>query len=103
MWPLAAAVAGLGLLAPLPPASDIELVLLLGPPVGEYLATHAGRARYSPVRTWVFGALAGLAAGRLLHRYLLDPGDHRVWLFGLLAGAPSLLAALLATYGRGDS
>lgn len=103
MWPLAFAVMGLGLLGPLPPASDIELLLLLGPPVGEYLATHAGRARYSAARTWIFGAMAGLAAGRLFHRYLLDPSDRAVWLFFFMAGVPALLAAMMATYARKDA
>jgi len=102
MWPLSYLVMGLGLFGPLTPASDVELVLWLGPPVGEYLATHVGRARYGARRTWVFGIIAGVALGRLFHRYLLDPMDRSVWLMMFLTGVPALIGALYATYERPD-
>ncbi len=58
----------------------MELALWLGPPTGEYLAVHTGRARYHRGRTWVFGLLFGVGLGRLFHRHLLDPTDLVVWL-----------------------
>ena len=68
--------------------------------VGEYLATPICRARYSARRTWLFGLLGGIAAGRLFHRYLLDPTDRTIWLLMFLVGVPALLGALYATFER---
>lgn len=99
-WPLALLLTGLGVAGRLPPASDLELVAWLGPPLGEYLAVHLGRLPYRRGRTWFVGLLAGIAAGRLFHRYLQDPYDPAVWTLLLGAGIPAGLAALWHTLRR---
>jgi len=93
-WPLAAIVCAAGLSRPLPAADDLELLLLLAPPLGEYLATHLGGLPYRRRRTWIMGAWLGLALGRLFHRYLLDPADPVPWILLASAGLPALAAAL---------
>ena len=93
-WPLAAVVCAAGLSRPLPAAGDLELLLLLAPPLGEYLATHLGTIPYRRWRTWLMGAWLGLALGRLLHRYLLDPADPVPWILLASAGLPALAAGI---------
>jgi hypothetical protein len=101
-WPMTFAVIAASFAAGAPAATEKELIFLLGPPLGEYLATHVGRLPYRPGRTWLSGLLAGVAMGRLFHRYLLDPADRTTWFILFLAGVPALLGALYATYQRDE-
>ena len=90
---MAGAAIVLGIAKDLPTATALELVAWLLPALGEYAAVQRGRLLYHPGRTWIFGTLMGIGAGRLLHRYLVDPSDLVVWGIGgicVLAGLVSI-------------
>jgi hypothetical protein len=96
MWPLALGIITTGLALHLPGAGLPELAMIWVLPLGEYVAVHVGWVRYSPRRTWVFGPLLGVALGRTLHRYLLDPTEPGTW---AVLSAVALLGGLsAATY-----
>jgi hypothetical protein len=92
-WPLAFSVIALCLARSLAPAGLIELTAWWTLPLAEYVGVHVLGRPYGPRRTWFFGALLGVALGRTLHRYLLDPFD--VWTWAVL-GVVSLVGGLSA-------
>ncbi len=93
-WPLAFGVIAAGLIAPLPRAGLAELAAWWALPLAEYVAVHARGVAYHPGRTWGLGAMLGVALGRTLHRYLLDPTDPGTWaVLGLAALIGGLAAA----------
>ncbi len=94
---MAGAAIVLGIAGNHPPATALELVAWLLPALLEYTAVQTGRLPYHPGRTWIFGGLMGLGAGRLLHRYLLDPTDPWVWVLGTVCGAAGLAANFIRT------
>jgi hypothetical protein len=63
-------------------------------PVLEFTGVHLGKLSYKVGRVWFLGALAGVGAGRLFHRYLLDPTDKVPWILALSLGLPAALAAI---------
>ena len=99
VWPISFGVIGLGLCGILPVASPAEICAWLLPTLIEYCGVALGRLAYRPQQTWLFGALMGLGSGRLLHRYLVDPGDMVTWSIG---GA-CLLLGLLSVAWRARS
>ena len=97
---MAGATIVLGIARDLPTATALELVSWLLPALLEYTAVQTGRLSYHPGRTWIFGGLMGLGAGRLLHRYLVDPTDPWVWAVGAVCGAVGLVANFIRTGSR---
>ncbi len=94
-WPVALLVifACVGLAQPV--GSSLELAALWTLPLGEYVAVHALARPYSPRRTWFVGVILGVAMGRTLHRYLLDPSDPVAWVALGIAGGVGGLSALV--------
>jgi len=90
----------LGIAGSFPTATVLELIAWLLPALLEYTAVQTGRLPYHPGRTWIFGGLMGLGAGRLLHRYLLDPTDPWFWLLATFCGAVGLASNLLKSSKR---
>jgi hypothetical protein len=63
-----------------PAISDPTLLWLLpAPAIAEFVLEHAIRLPYKPQRQIVFSALAGLAFGRGLTRYLQHNNDRLFW------------------------
>ena len=81
LWPLALAVmvvAGLG--SWWPAGADAWLLVLLPlPGVVEFVLEHFGVLRYSARRQLLLTVPVAIGVGRLLARYLEDPGDALFW------------------------
>ena len=77
-----------------------ELLGLLLLPVLEFCAVHLGQMTYRASRVWLLGTLAGVGAGRLFHRYLLEPSDPVVWTLMLGLGLPAVIAAAYHEIGK---
>jgi len=77
-----------------------ELLSVLLLPVLEFCAVSLGRLTYRPHRVWFLGIIAGVGAGRLFHRYLLEPSDPVVWTLMLGLGLPAAIAAAYHEIGK---
>jgi hypothetical protein len=62
------------------PSLDPTLLWLLpAPAIADFVSEHALQTRYNPARQQVLSAIAAVAFGRGLGRYLTDPGDSLFW------------------------
>jgi len=102
LWPLCFATLAVCFSRELAPAQTLELLALLLIPVLEFTAVHIGKLSYSTRRVWMLGLLAGVGAGRLFHRYLLDPSDKVPWILALSLGLPAAASAVYHEIGKKD-
>jgi hypothetical protein len=57
----------------------VLLWLLPAPAIAEFVAEHVAKLPYNPKRQAVLSAIGGIAFGRGMARYLVDPGDRLFW------------------------
>ena len=94
IWPLAILVTATSFGRHLPTASGYELAGWLSLATIEYSAVHFRLMSYSAARVWILGAMMGVGAGRLFHRYLQDPTDITSWVTIAACTTPAVIATL---------
>ena len=94
LWPVCFGTIAVCLSRGLETAQAPELLAWLILPVLDFIGVQLGRLRYRASLVWFWGAIAGIGAGRLFHRYLLDPSDKVTWLIAFGLGIPAAIAAL---------
>jgi len=100
LWPICFATLVVCFARNLGPAQSPEMLAWLLLPVLEFIGVQLGRLPYRPGRVWLWGAIAGIGAGRLFHRYLSDPTDKTTWVIALSLGIPAAFAVLYQETGK---